>query len=402
MNINEKIINQLSANQNLAIKFIANVAEMHSAKAFLVGGVVRDIILNKKIHDIDIAVESDPNLMFESLKNSEKFQIVSMSEFGVVKGVFDDVEIDIAMTRKEAYLSPGALPKVFLKTEIDLDLLRRDFSINALAVSLNSKTWGEVIDVSNSLEDLENGIIKILHPKSFIDDPTRIFRAIKYANRLNMKISKCTYENMYKSIENVNLLSGKRIANEILSIFQEDNFENILNHQIMIMIFEKFEFHLADRNTLQDLENIKNICINDENMWWVFISSHFNYLDREKFSNRLDLKTKNHKAIMDFTTVERMDTNLQKEDLYKYLNMIPKNILEISKKLLEEKLILQIEIFQCILLDLETIIDGKSILELGVDEGPEIGRVLNSLTMEIVNKGSMSLSDQKDFVESLL
>ncbi|MFL2803630.1 MAG: hypothetical protein ACJ0BB_01825 [Dehalococcoidia bacterium] len=402
MNINEKIINQLSANQNLAIKFIANVAEMHSAKAFLVGGVVRDIILNKKIHDIDIAVESDPNLMFESLKNSEKFQIVSMSEFGVVKGVFDDVEIDIAMTRKEAYLSPGALPKVFLKTEIDLDLLRRDFSINALAVSLNSKTWGEVIDVSNSLEDLENGIIKILHPKSFIDDPTRIFRAIKYANRLNMKISKCTYENMYKSIENVSLLSGKRIANEILSIFQEDNFQNILNHQIMIMIFEKFDFHLADRNRSGDLEHIKDLCINDENMWWVFISSHFNYLDREKFSNRLDLKTKNHKAIMDFTTVERMDTNLQKEDLYKYLNMIPKNILEISKKLLEEKLILQIEIFQCILLDLETIIDGKSILELGVDEGPEIGRVLNSLTMEIVNKGSMSLSDQKDFVESLL
>ncbi len=402
MNINEKIKNQLSANQKLAVKFIANVAEMHSAKAFLVGGVVRDIILNKKIHDIDIAVESDPNLMFESLKNSEQFQIVSMSEFGVVKGVFDDVEIDIAMTRKEAYLSPGALPEVFLKTEIDVDLLRRDFSINALAVSLNSKTWGEVIDVSNSLEDLENGVIKILHPKSFIDDPTRIFRAIKYANRLNMKISKCTYENMYKSIENVNLLSGKRIANEILSIFQEDNFENILNHQIMIMIFEKFEFHLADRNTLQDLENIKNICINDENMWWVFISSHFNYLDREKFSNRLDLKTKNHKAIMDFTTVERMDTNLQKEDLYKYLNMIPKNILEISKKLLEEKSILQIEIFQSILFDLETIIDGKSILELGVNEGPEIGRVLNCLTMKIVNNGAMSIQAQKEFVKSLI
>ena len=402
MNINEKIKNQLSANQNLAVKFIANVAEMHSAKAFLVGGVVRDIILNKKIHDIDIAVESDPNLMFESLKNSEQFQIVSMSEFGVVKGVFDDVEIDIAMTRKEAYLSPGALPKVFLKTEIDVDLLRRDFSINALAVSLNSKTWGEVIDVSNSLEDLENGVIKILHPNSFIDDPTRIFRAIKYANRLNMKISKCTYENMYKSIENVNLLSGKRIANEILSIFQEDNFENILNHQIMIMIFEKFEFHLADRNTLQDLENIKNICINDENMWWVFISSHFNYLDREKFSNRLDLKTKNHKAIMDFTTVERMDTNLQKEDLYKYLNMIPKNILEISKKLLEQKSILQIEIFQSILFDLETIIDGESILELGVNEGPEIGRVLNSLTMKIVTNGAMSIQAQKEFVKSLI
>ena len=275
--------------------------------------------------------------------------------------------------------------------------LRRDFSINALAVSLNSKTWGEVIDVSNSLEDLENGVIKILHPNSFIDDPTRIFRAIKYANRLNMKISKCTYENMYKSIENVNLLSGKRIANEILSIFQEDNFENILNHQIMIMIFEKFEFHLADRNTLQDLENIKNICINDENMWWVFISSHFNYLDREKFSNRLDLKTKNHKAIMDFTTVERMDTNLQKEDIYKYLNMIPKNILEISKKLLEEKSILQIEIFQSILFDLETIIDGESILELGVNEGPEIGRVLNSLTMKIVTNGAMSIQAQKEF-----
>ena len=137
-------------------------------------------------------------------------------------------------------------------------------------------------------------------------------------------------------------------------------------------------------------------------MWWVFISSHFNYLDREKFSNRLDLKTKNHKAIMDFTTVERMDTNLQKEDLYKYLNMIPKNILEISKKLLEEKSILQIEIFQSILFDLETIIDGESILELGVNEGPEIGRVLNSLTMKIVTNGAMSIQAQKEFVKSLI
>ena len=95
MNINQKILNQLNHNQISAIKFIAQIADNHSVKAFLVGGVVRDIFLNHKIHDIDIAVESDPNRMFDSLNQSENFQIVSMSEFGVVKGVYDGIELSL-------------------------------------------------------------------------------------------------------------------------------------------------------------------------------------------------------------------------------------------------------------------------------------------------------------------
>ena len=402
MNINQKILNQLNHNQISAISFIAQIADNHSVKAFLVGGVVRDIFLNHKIHDIDIAVESDPNLMFDSLNQSENFQIVSMSEFGVVKGVYDGIEIDIAMTRKEAYPAPGSLPNVSLKTEIDLDLIRRDFSINALAVSINSKTWGEVIDVNNSLEDLQNGVIKILHPKSFIDDPTRIFRAIKYSNRLNMDISKFSSEKMYESLNHVNLLSGKRIANEILLIFQEEDFGNILNHKIMSLIFEQLDLRLSKTTKNENLKNIRDICSEDENMWWVFISSYFNHLDRAKLVSKLDLSSRVNNAIEAFTRIELMNPDSNKSDIYMSLNGISKNVLEISKILLQQKCVIQISIFETIIEHLKVILDGNSILELGVAEGPEIGKILHSLTMEIIEKGPISVKAQKDFVKSLI
>ena len=402
MNINQKILNQLNHNQISAISFIAQIADNHSVKAFLVGGVVRDIFLNHKIHDIDIAVESDPNLMFDSLNQSENFQIISMSEFGVVKGVFDGIEIDIAMTREEAYPVPGSLPNVSLKTEIDLDLIRRDFSINALAVSINSKSWGEVIDVNNSLEDLQNGVIKILHPKSFIDDPTRIFRAIKYSYRLNMDISKFSSEKMYESLNHVNLLSGKRIANEILLIFQEEDFGNILNHKIMSLIFEQLDLHLSKTTKNENFENIKDICREDENMWWVFISFYFNHLDRAKLVSKLDLSSRVNNAIEAFTRIELMNPDSNKSDIYMSLNGISKNVLEISKILLQQKCVIQISIFETIIEHLKVILDGNSILELGVSEGPEIGEILHSLTIEIIEKGPMTVKAQKDFVKSLI
>ena len=402
MNINQKILNQLNHNQISAIKFIAQIADKHSVKAFLVGGVVRDIFLNHKIHDIDIAVESDPNLMFDSLNQSENFQIVSMSEFGVVKGVYDGIEIDIAMTREEAYPAPGSLPNVSLKTEIDLDLIRRDFSINALAVSINSKTWGEVIDVNNSLEDLQNGVIKILHPKSFIDDPTRIFRAIKYSYRLNMNISKFSSGKMYESLNLVNLLSGKRIANELLLIFQEEDFEKILNHKIISLIFEQLDLRLSKTTKNENFENIRSICREDENMWWVFISFYFNHLDRAKLVSKLDLSSRVNNAIEAFTRIELMDPDSNKSDIYMSLKGISQNVLEISKILLQQKCVIQIGVFETIIEHLKVILDGNSILELGVTEGPEIGKILHSLTMEIIEKGPISVQAQKDFVKSLI
>ena len=402
MNINQKILNQLNHNQISAIKFIAQIADNHSVKAFLVGGVVRDIFLNHKIHDIDIAVESDPNLMFDSLNQSENFQIVSMSEFGVVKGVYDGIEIDIAMTREEAYPAPGSLPNVSLKTEIDLDLIRRDFSINALAVSINSKTWGEVIDVNNSLEDLQNGVIKILHPKSFIDDPTRIFRAIKYSYRLNMNISKFSSGKMYESLNLVNLLSGKRIANELLLIFQEEDFEKILNHKIISLIFEQLDLRLSKTTKNENFENIRSICREDENMWWVFISFYFNHLDRAKLVSKLDLSSRVNNAIEAFTRIELMDPDSNKSDIYMSLKGISQNVLEISKILLQQKCVIQIGVFETIIEHLKVILDGNSILELGVTEGPEIGKILHSLTMEIIEKGPISVQAQKDFVKSLI
>jgi tRNA nucleotidyltransferase/poly(A) polymerase len=157
-------------------------------KLYLVGGVVRDIILNRPSYDIDFVFEGDIDLLEQSLK-SHGIKTHRFLGFNSFHFKYKGFKIEISSTRREYYEMAGSYP-VVSKASLKEDLFRRDFTINTLLLSLDEEDFGTVIDYFGALNDIKNKIIRVLHPLSFIEDPVRILRAIRFEAKLNFKLSK--------------------------------------------------------------------------------------------------------------------------------------------------------------------------------------------------------------------
>ena len=167
---------------------IGKIAQENNCRVYIVGGMIRDLYLGRENFDFDIVVEGDGIALAKKLADKFKAKLVDHEKFATaVLFVPNGIKIDIATARKETYEHPGALPNV-VPGNIEDDLSRRDFSINAMAASLNPEDFGELIDFFDGLSDLKKKEIKVLHDLSFIDDPTRILRAIRFEQRLKFKI----------------------------------------------------------------------------------------------------------------------------------------------------------------------------------------------------------------------
>ncbi|MFC1624158.1 CCA tRNA nucleotidyltransferase [Candidatus Omnitrophota bacterium] len=169
------------------IKVIGKTADKEDLSIYIVGGPVRDILLNVPNYDLDFVVEGDGLRFSEVLNKTLKGDLKTHRAFGTATITYKDFRIDIVTARKESYKRPAAYPDVKPGT-IKQDLFRRDFTINAMAISINNKDFGKLVDFYNGARDLKKGSIRVMHDKSFIDDPTRIFRAIRFRVRFDFKI----------------------------------------------------------------------------------------------------------------------------------------------------------------------------------------------------------------------
>ena len=195
---------------------------------FIVGGAIRDILLGINPSEIDFCIKGNIEEFKKYIDTQKDIKKIKVSEFETYKLLFKDKIYDFSVTREESYIPKGSLPKIDkFNVSIEKDLFRRDFSINSIAININKINEG-LIDPFNGYEDLKNNLIKINHEESFLDDPTRIFRAIKFSKRLNFKIDANTEKNLKGSIFNLKKLSAERIKNEIEKISYEKNCKNIL------------------------------------------------------------------------------------------------------------------------------------------------------------------------------
>ena len=228
INISQSIKEYLS-NQvfDLLIK-CGRFTEDNSAKLFLVGGSLRDILLKKHPKDIDLTLVNGNSKLVQKLADYLGGQIIFKSQFFTYKLKVNNNIIDITEARKEIYLSPGSLPEIISKCSIDDDLYRRDFTVNSMALSLNPTNFGAIIDPFNGMNDINNKNIRIIHDNSFSDDPTRILRAIRYSIRLNFKIDNQTLSRINEFKSNINSITGFRIKNELIKILREEYRTKIL------------------------------------------------------------------------------------------------------------------------------------------------------------------------------
>jgi tRNA nucleotidyltransferase (CCA-adding enzyme) len=190
--------------------------------AFLVGGAVRDLLLDLDSIDIDVAVEGDARAAARELALRLGGTCHPHERFGTATVRTDQRHVDLATTRTERYPSPGALPEVEA-APLDQDLVRRDFTINAMAVALTGDELGHLIDPHGGVTDLEAGQVRVLHDASFSDDPTRLIRALRYEARLGFHMDSDTEALAREAIkaEALDTVSGVRKRDELLRLLAE-------------------------------------------------------------------------------------------------------------------------------------------------------------------------------------
>lgn len=204
-------------------------AESRKIKIWAVGGCVRDWYLGTETKDIDLITETKTAEIADFISKKLKTKKEFFGQFGTYRfKLKNGFNLDLAQTRKEIYPEPAALPKV-APADIKKDLYRRDFTVNTLAISIMPVNFGKIYDPFGALSDIDKGIIKVLHKKSFTDDPTRIFRAFRFSGRFGWKLESKTLKLAKSAIKKglPGLLSRFRISRELICILSEKKSEPI-------------------------------------------------------------------------------------------------------------------------------------------------------------------------------
>lgn len=207
------------------LKGIGAAAEALGYGAYVAGGFVRDLFLYRSNEDIDVVIEGDGIAFARTYARQAGARIHAHEKFGTAVIIFPDgFKIDVASARLEYYQFPAALPVVEMSS-IKLDLFRRDFTVNTLAIQLNPKRFGVLIDFFSGQKDIKERVIRVLHNLSFVEDPTRVFRAIRFEQRFGFSIGKVTASLIENAVRMrfFERLSGRRVFSELRQILEEEN-----------------------------------------------------------------------------------------------------------------------------------------------------------------------------------
>ena len=297
--------------ENKIFKIISQAAQELNLECYVIGGFVRDILLDRNHKkDIDIvAVGSGIELALkvsELLSNKPKVQV--FKNYGTAMLRYKEMDIEFVGARKESYTHDSRNPLVENGTLKD-DQERRDFSINAMAFSLNLANFGELVDPFNGVADLENKLLKTpLNPNiTYSDDPLRMMRAIRFATQLNFEIESESLTSIAKNKERINIISGERIVDELnkilssekpsigfLHLFHTGLLDLILPELTALNNVEEVEGHTHKNNFYHTLEVVDNICPNTDDVWlrWAALLHDIGKAPTKKFNKKQGWKFK--------------------------------------------------------------------------------------------------------------
>ena len=223
-----EVLEALPAGHARLVEWIAQAAAERGQKLHLVGGPVRDLLLARPLRDLDLLVEEDARELGEAVVRAHptvELRLESHARFGTLRLAAGDVELDLARTRRERYEKPGALPEVESGSLVE-DVQRRDFSVNALVLPIAAgepERAQEVVDLVGGIEDLIQGRLRVLHARSFHDDPTRAFRGARLGLRLGMKLERRSRTALRDALRDGSFgaVSGERFRRELVLVFEE-------------------------------------------------------------------------------------------------------------------------------------------------------------------------------------
>lgn len=267
------LLNRLPPRHLTLLKQIGRLADERGVPLYLVGGVVRDLLLNRSIWDLDVTVEGDGLAFARAVADRNKAGIALFERFATARLVLPDgLKLDIASTRRESYAQPAALPDV-RPASLKEDLYRRDFTMNAIAIQLNAPQLGLLHDHYGGLRDLNAGRIRVLHKGSFVDDPTRIFRAIRFVERFGFRLESQTARLLKEAAvtDLIAQLSGPRLRNEILLLANESHpdraFSSLVRLNLLRFLHPDLRYAVSAKRLVRSLPRAM--------IWWEAHCSRF-------------------------------------------------------------------------------------------------------------------------------
>lgn len=390
---------------------IGQIAFDEGLKAYLVGGMVRDLLLGFNNLDIDIVVENNAILLADSIhKRFSNCELVAKHEkFHTAKLNFKinskQIPIDLASTRQEIYEYPASLPTVRI-SNLKKDLFRRDFTVNALAVSLMPGEFGEVVDLFDGLVDLKNKKIRILHDMSFIDDPTRMIRAVRFACKLGFEIEEHTKELLADAINSgqfdnlIEKIRGDRVKIEIRYLFNLPNIKQAVNVFFESGIYKMISTDLdcAGRGVINH--------VSTKQQWLVCLALIMKDLSTEQqnqIMKNLQMTSEETKIISSaFNAHEHLSKykELDSVIIYKELkNLVYESVL-IVKLLFGPNPLIDEYLEKTSKIKLE--ITGEDLINLGIKEGKAIGEVLEKVLEKKIKNPQMKKEDEMREARSLV
>ncbi|MDR1242692.1 MAG: CBS domain-containing protein [Deltaproteobacteria bacterium] len=384
---------------------IGNLADKLQVQVYAVGGFVRDLLMDTVNLDIDVTVEGDALAFAKHLSEKLNGRFRTHPVFQTALVIFNDDEgqeqrIDVATARLEYYEYPGALPTVELSS-IKMDLSRRDFTINALAICLNGANFGHLVDPFGALRDLREKYIRVLHSLSFIEDPTRVLRAIRFEKRFNFKLGQQTEKLMKNCLQLgfLQKLSGTRLFNELCHIFDEKEplpcLERMEGFGIMRQIHPLLGLTPAKVTTISDVSSVlswyKLLFLKQQPVnWMVYLLAlcpNAKYNEMSAVLDRFTVPEKQRKEFMFLRETTRAATKQlqawQKSSeksmsvLYNILiNLRLEGILYLMAQNGMQSIKKELSNFLSRLWNMSVEINGNDLLALGVPQGPHIGFIL--------------------------
>ena len=392
VNLREKLSTEVFE----AISECMRISEICGIKIYLVGGIVRDILLSERLHDVDITVEGNAKEFVEILDCYIKTKSVKFNEtLPTAKVVFSNgVEIDFASTRQEVYDNFGDLPRI-VKTGCPLneDIKRRDFTVNSLIISLNKENLFELIDFTNGLKDLKNKKLRVLHKKSFLDDPSRMIRGLKFAQRLNFTLEnetkKLQEEYLKNPLENIPL---KRVEKEVIDLFSL-NFASCFDEFVTQKLYKIFGANFSEKITGFDLKSaLFDYKINENDIWRLYFLPIFS---KSEIPQKTNLTVREKKIVENLHEILKNKPILEDNfSIFEYFNN--KDYLSaVFYGIFVDKKIAQ-KYFKIRNTKIE--ITGNDLIKEGFKQGKIFSQIQTAVLKEKLNNGLKNKKEELDFV----
>jgi tRNA nucleotidyltransferase (CCA-adding enzyme) len=392
----DAVLRSLTGTSLSALLKLREIALEQMLRLYLVGGPVRDALMGTPIRDLDFVFEGDAPSLAARLAEEMDGRLVVHPSFGTASVVIEGSTIDLVTARRETYPSPGALPQV-MPSGIDDDLARRDFTINAMALPL-VQVNPQILDPHSGIDDLKDGIVRVLHTGSFVDDPTRLMRAARYEQRFGFSMEEDTLRELQQAVSGncLSTVSGDRLRHDLERMFEEERPELAVGRSVRLGILAGIHPSLTDATTIERFAAFTQESIDEPRTgqdpgrasllsYLAALTYTLTVGDAEGVISRLNMPADWARTVRSTIELKQLEPRLADPSL------LDSRLVEMVEAYVDDALIAvakvtessvaseRLERYLGELRYLSPVLDGRDLMALGVPEGPVMGKILKEL-----------------------